>query len=105
MKGTQDITLYLMLAFIFISFSFLLITPEHPSSMVTLSIPNVYIYIYVQSPCDKINKYVPNLKLNCDDLHLDKPQSQLDFDIWNTKEVKDKERVKLLNFIKSLEKN
>ena len=86
MKGSQDISLYIIIIISIFSFSFLFF--------------QMFLPYEELSPCEKINKYVPNLKLNCDELNI--APNYITIEEINTKKILDDEREKLLNYIKSL---
>ena len=86
MKGSQDISVYLIIVFFLFSFSFLFVQMFFPSE--------------VLSPCEKINKYVPNLKLNCEELEMSPNFIALE---KSTKQIQNEERERLLQYIKSLQ--
>ena len=86
MKGSQDISVYLIIVFFLFSFSFLFVQMFFPSEDL--------------SPCEKINKYVPNLKLNCEELEMSPNFIALE---KSTKQIQNEERERLLQYIKSLQ--
>ena len=86
MKGSQDISVYLIIIFFLFSFSFLFVVNVFPSEEL--------------SQCEKINKYVPNLKLNCEELEMSPNFIALE---KSTKQIQSEERERLLQYIKSLQ--
>lgn len=87
MKGSQDISVYFIIVFFLFSFSFLFVQMFFPSEEL--------------SPCEKINKYVPNLKLNCEELEMS--PNFIALEEKSTKKIQDEERERLLQYIKSLQ--
>ena len=87
MKGSQDISVYFIIVFFLFCFSFLFVKMFFPFEEL--------------SPCEKINKYVPNLKLNCEELEMS--LNFIPLEAKSTKKIQDEERKRLLQYIKSLQ--
>ena len=87
MKGSQDISVYFLIVFFLFCFSFLFVQMFFPFEEL--------------SPCEKINKYVPNLKLNCEELEMS--LNFIPLEAKSTKKIQDEERKRLLQYIKSLQ--
>lgn len=98
MRRTKEFMLFSILLLIW--FGTLLV--GHSLSQEERMVYNIFIYLLIslfQSPCDKMNRFVPSLKLNCEE--ITRKNSEL-FMENNIKKVEEAQRRKLLNFIETL---